>query len=205
MLLDDGRGESIIGIASFIDNSTCGRDSFYQRVDTQLAWVDEQLAKYDPAGGGPAGDGGTGDARAGERADAGLLPDASGGGAPGSDARAPALDSAAPPAGSPRDAAARDAVSAPAPDPDPTPGPDGTGKGATASAGGCTYAGTARPPLIWAAVMIGAAAWLRRRRRRCAGPTGRLLFAQNGFGLGLDDGGAATLRSLHGGDLRRGR
>jgi len=59
LLFDDGKGESIVGVASFVTNPACLRSSFYQRVDTQLAWIDEQIQKYDPGGVPTPGDGGT--------------------------------------------------------------------------------------------------------------------------------------------------
>jgi hypothetical protein len=60
LLYDNGQGESIIGIGSFVDAPACRRNAWYQRVDTQLAWIDEQIKKYDPDMTPPA-DGGTGD------------------------------------------------------------------------------------------------------------------------------------------------
>jgi V8-like Glu-specific endopeptidase len=41
--------ESIIGVTSFGDKD-CQRAAYFQRMDTQMAWVDQQLKKYDPAG-----------------------------------------------------------------------------------------------------------------------------------------------------------
>jgi hypothetical protein len=43
----DGR-EAVIGVVSFGDDEHCLQSSYFQRLDTQLAWVDEQIAKYDP-------------------------------------------------------------------------------------------------------------------------------------------------------------
>ncbi len=60
LLYDNGQGESIIGIGSFVDAPACRNNAWYQRVDTQLAWIDEQIKKYDPDMTPPA-DGGTSD------------------------------------------------------------------------------------------------------------------------------------------------
>jgi V8-like Glu-specific endopeptidase len=48
LLMDNGGGEAIIGIVSFGDDATCRKNSYFQRVDTQVAWVDQQIKKYDP-------------------------------------------------------------------------------------------------------------------------------------------------------------
>ena len=137
LLFDDGQGEAIIGIGSFVDAPACRRNAFYQRIDTQIAWIDEQIQKYDPTGSSaPPADGGVPDA-APE-----LGPDA---GAPDSATTPPAPDARAPePPSGPSmptptpDARAADARGAPAPQPPPA---TTTGGGA---AGGCSYA-AARP------------------------------------------------------------
>jgi hypothetical protein len=155
MLLDDGTGESIIGVTSFIDNSACIRDTFYQRVDTQLAWVDQQLAKYAANGPAPAGDGGAPDARAPDRADSGA-PDAA-------TSPAPRLDAAAAPQGM-RDAAApRDL--APEDDPEPEPDPAGRPGVNRGGSGGCALGGADAPAATWMAAALSAVVYLARRRR----------------------------------------
>jgi secreted trypsin-like serine protease len=64
LLLDSGAGEAVIGVVSFGDDQACLTNSFFQRIDTQVAWVDQQIARFDP-GFLPAADGGvTGDAGA---------------------------------------------------------------------------------------------------------------------------------------------
>jgi hypothetical protein len=153
MMLDVGQGESgesIIGIASFIDNSTCIRDSFFQRLDSQIAWVDEQIAKYDPGGSAP------GDDAAAAPADAG--PPDGGASAPpplSADAQAPSPDLAPPPASQPADAAPTVGAE-PAPASPPV-------RAAPRSSGGCSY-GKEGPRLTWTAASL--AIWLARRRRR---------------------------------------
>jgi MYXO-CTERM domain-containing protein len=71
MFMSDGKGgEVIIGVGSFVDDTTCRRDSFYQRVDTQLAWVDEQIRKYEPEAAMPVADAGTPDVKVDAKTDA---------------------------------------------------------------------------------------------------------------------------------------
>jgi MYXO-CTERM domain-containing protein len=94
LLMDTGRGEAIVGVVSFGDDQACLTNSFFQRLDTQVAWVDEQIARFD----GPAADGGA------------AVPDA---GRPDvARAAAPPADSAAPPDVAPP---APDAGAAPVP------------------------------------------------------------------------------------------
>jgi V8-like Glu-specific endopeptidase len=58
LFMDTGSGrESLIGVTSFGD-ATCVESGFFMRLDTQLAWVDEQIKKYDPTGLPPAADAG---------------------------------------------------------------------------------------------------------------------------------------------------
>jgi hypothetical protein len=58
LLMDLGAGEVIIGVVSFGDDASCGKSSFFQRLDTQLAWVDEQMRMWDPLYAPPLPDGG---------------------------------------------------------------------------------------------------------------------------------------------------
>jgi hypothetical protein len=177
LLLDDGKGESVIGVSSFVDAPACRRNSWYQRVDTQLAWIDEQIQKYDPDGLTPASDGGAGDTGvpgtdAGTGAgDAAASPDAA------ADARA-APDSApgtSPPPGPAADAGAAD--TAPTSDPNPTPPPPTAGPGPS-DGGGCSLlparAGNASGALVLSLLPLFGLASLRagaaRRKRRTAGP-----------------------------------
>jgi len=58
LLMDLGAGEVVVGVGSFSDDPDCLRSSFFQRLDTQIRWVDAQIAKYDrPDGGVDAGRG----------------------------------------------------------------------------------------------------------------------------------------------------
>jgi hypothetical protein len=150
MLLDDGQAESIIGVGSFVDAPACRRDSFYQRVDTQLAWIDEQIQKYEPGGTAPPADGGVIDAGGPPVvADASATPDVN---TPPAvvDAQVPAADSAPPMAASTPDAG-RGAVVRPA----------------SHTEGGCSYSRGPRHQ-VGGALMSAllALAWALRRRRR---------------------------------------
>ena len=95
LLLDDGQGEALIGVSSFVDAPACRRNSFFQRVDTQIGWIDEQIQKYDPTGMAPA-DAGMSDGQSPVVSDAGL-PEASSQPPPiiAVDAQAPPADSGA--------------------------------------------------------------------------------------------------------------
>jgi hypothetical protein len=172
LLLDrgDGQGEAIIGINSFVDAPACRRNSFFQRVDTQLGWIDEQIKKYDPDGTVPPADGGAGDAQgpaipdaAPEAASPMPAPNPTPPVAP-ADAQAPATDgpSVTQPTG--------DAGGGPAPrapdagtqvGPAPSAGDDGGGCrfSGNASAGGSSGVGTT----VAVALLF---AWSARRRRR---------------------------------------
>ena len=48
LLLKVGGTERLIGVVSFGDDEQCLQSSYFQRLDTQIAWVDEQIAKHDP-------------------------------------------------------------------------------------------------------------------------------------------------------------
>lgn len=168
MLLDMGDGEVIIGINSFVDAPACRRNSFFQRVDTQLGWIDEQIKKHDPDGLVPPTDAGPSDAQGPAIVDAG--PDASSPMPPPPppppgppDAQAPATDAApvAPPTGS---------GGAPAPTPPvvaPSPAPPASSVDA---AGGCRFSGnasvTGRDGAGASVVVAFTLAWVGRRRRR---------------------------------------
>lgn len=140
LLLDDGQGESIIGIASFVDAPACRRNAFYQRIDTQIAWIDEQIQKLDPGGSAPPADAGTADTAPPVIPDAGAPEATTPPPAPTPDARAPE------PPGGPNmptptpDARAADARGTGGVSPQPPPSTT-TGGGA---AGGCSYT-AARP------------------------------------------------------------
>jgi hypothetical protein len=171
LLLDDGRGggESIIGVSSFVDAPACRRNSWYQRVDTQLAWIDEQIQKYDPGGLAPAGDGGAGDTGAPAGTDA-RAADASTPPLDGPDARTVEADSAPPstsppptPSG-PVDARAADAPPRSDPPPVSPPAPGGT---AQADGGGCRMFPDHAPggsSVLLPALLL-ALAWLGARHR----------------------------------------
>lgn len=180
LLLDlgDGRGEVIIGINSFVDAPACRRNSFFQRVDTQLAWIDEQIKKYDPDGMLPSTDGGAGDSQAtvdaalGDAASPPLnSPDAAVTPGAGSDAQAPASD------GPPALPATSDAGGG---NPGPPRGsPDSGASLAPTSAddggGGCRYGGAGATGgggglTVLLGLML---AWIGGRRRRCPGATPR--------------------------------
>jgi hypothetical protein len=170
LLLDvgDGQGEAIIGINSFVDAPACRRNSFFQRVDTQLAWIDEQIKKYDPEGRLPPTDGGA------------------------SEAQSPALPDATPEVSSPLPApppnpADAQAPTSPGPSPAPPKGDAGTAPGPrgpdaasppgpTAPPGdaavGCRFGGGASAgggggATFAVALMF---AWAARRRRRSQAP-----------------------------------
>jgi hypothetical protein len=153
MLFDDGKGEAIVGVGSFVTNPECLRSSYYQRIDTQLAWLDQQIQKYDPGGLAPPADGGPRDGPPASPPDAeapATTPDArpvdtAPSMMPAPDARPRTVDSAAP---------------AMEPEPEPTPGT----KPAGADGGGCS-AGR-RPSGGGSALLLIALAALGRRRRR---------------------------------------
>ena len=173
--MGDGQGEAIIGINSFVDAPACRRNSFFQRVDTQLAWIDEQIKKYDPDMLPPA-DGGAGDAQGPAILDA--APEAS----------SPMPDPTPTPPVAPTDA---QAPTTGGPSVPPTTGDAGGGRapgapdvgpqrGPTASPGdaavGCRFSGNASPAgsggvgtTVTVALML---AWAARRRRRRGGGAG---------------------------------
>jgi hypothetical protein len=156
LLLDDGRGESIVGVGSFVVNPACRRDSFYQRLDTQLAWVDEQIRKYDPDASAPPSDGSAGDAGPGGPPDAGAPDPMPAPTTPPAPATAPDAHLADPPPPLP----------SPAPDarsPDPTPPPVNPPLPAGSSEGGCSYAPGGDAGL--GALLLLTLACVRRRRR----------------------------------------
>jgi hypothetical protein len=77
LLMDFGQGEVMVGVESHSDAENCMLHSFFQRVDTQVAWIDEQIRRFDPDGGAPlppdagSADAGTADVIAGADAPAG--------------------------------------------------------------------------------------------------------------------------------------
>jgi secreted trypsin-like serine protease len=170
MLLDrgDGQGEAIIGINSFVDAPACRNNSYFQRVDTQLPWIDEQIKKYDPDGMLPPTDAGAVDAQR-----------------PGSPDAAPEAPSVQPevmpnPPVTPADAQSpgtggspappRDAGSAPrAPDVSTQPGPTAAAPIETAT--GCRFGGSAPPAGSkgGAVAVVVLFAWAARRHRRRPG------------------------------------
>jgi hypothetical protein len=156
LLFDDGKGESIIGIASFVENPACQRGSFYQRVDTQLAWIDEQIMKLQVAGPAPGADAGASAADAAPP----VSPDAS------------APDPVTPPAADARPAA-DSAPSKPAPTPDarvePEPEPEPVHP-TTGASGGCRYAGGAARDAAALPGLLLVLAWAARRARRRPDP-----------------------------------
>jgi hypothetical protein len=126
LLFDDGTGEAIIGVSSFVDAPACRRNSWYQRVDTQLAWIEEQIGKYGTDG-LPPPDGGASDAGP---ADTIGTPPAE----PGPDARPAEPDSAPPTPAPPGEAAAPDAAPKPGAPAGPAPTAPAFNSG---DAGGC--------------------------------------------------------------------
>jgi secreted trypsin-like serine protease len=160
LLMDNGSGESLIGVVSFGDSSTCVGNSFFQRLDTQMAWVDQQIKKYDPAG--ASADGGAGDAESPtsdaapattEPPDAAPQPDLANVLQPDSAAPAARTDAAPRPAPKPADAA-------PAGDSEPPPA-----SRQTKISSGCELAPAPTAGGIWLVGAIVASAWLARRRR----------------------------------------
>jgi secreted trypsin-like serine protease len=154
LLIDDGQGEAIAGVGSFVANPACLRDSFYQRLDTQVAWLDQQIQKYDPRGMEPADAGA--DGMPATMADAGTPADAD------EPDAAPTRPQPLP------DAGPADATHAPAMEPEPTPPETTPSKG-----GGCDLAesprGGAGVTMVLALALIG-----RRRRSRPLGQTVKL-------------------------------
>jgi hypothetical protein len=159
LLLDDGGGESIIGVASFVVNPPCQRDSFYQRLDTQLAWIDEQIRKYDPPGGAAPADAGLGDAGSANTPDARPVEDAV---VPaGDDVRGAEVDAASGKGSRSPDAAGV----APQPNVDAQSEPPTAGA-THDTAGGCAVARSAgRPGTAEIAALLLGLLLLRRRRR----------------------------------------
>jgi hypothetical protein len=155
--MDDGLGESIAGIASFVDAPACLRDSYYQRVDTQLAWIDEQIQKYDPGGLAPPGDGGAADAAPAGTPDAGA-PDL---GTPPPPPDARLADALAPSPEPSRDVRGPDVARALPVEPEPEVTTPTGGSG-----GGCTYVGRAGANRLGALLL--ALAWAAGRSRRRA-------------------------------------
>jgi MYXO-CTERM domain-containing protein len=165
LLLDTGAGETIVGVVSFGDDMTCRTNSFFQRLDTQVAWVDEQIAMYDPgsvpgdAGGEPAGDAAAQPAKA----DAGAARDT----VAADTAPAPPLpaDAVAP---SPPDAEPATGAAAALPDAaSPTP-PRPMAVHPQELTGGCAcrLGGDRRPGPLAAVASLAVALAVRRRRRR---------------------------------------
>jgi V8-like Glu-specific endopeptidase len=156
LLIDDGQGEAIAGVGSFVVNPACRRDSFYQRLDTQLDWLDEQLKKYDSPAAPP-----------GTSSDGGAAADAAPALPP--DAAAPDLPPAPPPdAAAPVPPPAPDAAaSAPAPPAVPPPS-----SFASADDGGCSYA-PGRAGSAGAGLGAGSVLLALRRRRRSGRADGR--------------------------------
>jgi hypothetical protein len=160
LVMDNASGEALIGVVSFGDSMTCLGNSYFERLDTQMAWVDEQIKKYDPAG-GPV-DGGAGDAEppTGDAApatteppDAGAQPDLANVAPP--DAAAPAGR---------KDAGPRPDATAPPGDDEPPPdAPRGSHR---ATSGGCAIARANTAGGMSLVCVIVAGACLARRRRR---------------------------------------
>jgi hypothetical protein len=168
MLFDDGNGEAIIGIGSFVDDTTCRRNSYYQRVDTQTAWIDEQIQKYDPTGTPPTAD-------AGAAPDAARTVDAASpdvmrsGPLTGifADARPAEVDAEVDPVPPPMKPEPRRDAAAP-PDARVEPEPETENLTSTVS-GGCSYARAPGGGIPAGATTVGLAlalAWLGRRRHR---------------------------------------
>jgi hypothetical protein len=149
LLLDDGQGEAIIGIGSFVDAPACRRNAFYQRIDTQIAWIDEQIQKFDPTGSVPPADGGTPDTAPELKPDVGAPDAMTSPPAPELDARAPEPPSGPSLPTPTPDARAADARGAPGGAPQPPPSTT-TGGGA---AGGCSF-GAARPTGTGAGLLV---------------------------------------------------
>lgn len=162
LLMDNGSGEALIGVVSFGDSNTFVGNSFFERLDTQMAWVDEQIAKYDPSNAQPVDGGAAGPPMA----------DAAPGTTEPADAARPDLATAPPPdaaatgermdAGVPPDSGAR---GGPSPY-DAAPAPADTRESRSALAGGgCALAPGHPAGGPWLPAAIVAAACLVRRRR----------------------------------------
>jgi V8-like Glu-specific endopeptidase len=48
LLLNVAGQETLAGVVSFGDDAHCLKSSYFQRVDSQVAWIDSQIALYDP-------------------------------------------------------------------------------------------------------------------------------------------------------------
>jgi V8-like Glu-specific endopeptidase len=55
LLTSTPAGELLIGVASYGDDPHCQKNSYFGRLDSQRAWVDEQVRKYDPTAAADAG------------------------------------------------------------------------------------------------------------------------------------------------------
>jgi V8-like Glu-specific endopeptidase len=170
LLMDNGSGEALIGVVSFGDSNTCVGNSYFERLDTQMAWVDEQIKKYDPTG-APA-DGGaeppTSDAAPDTTEppeDAGL-PDRAN--IAPSDAAVPAVRLDATPR--------RSDAGVPPGDDEPSPADAGGSRAANAGSGCALAPADAHTPGgMWLAGAIVAGACLARRRRGSAHTSGQLI------------------------------
>ena len=165
LLMDNGAGEAVIGVVSFGNDATCRRDSYFQRLDTQVAWVDEQIKKYDPGAavpdGGPGSGGGDAAAADARAADTAGAPDAGAqdlGTAP--DSAPSVLPDAAMPRARPPDARA------PAGGEDAADG-DESAFSQSVAASACALAPPRAPTagVAWVAGLLLVCACLARRRR----------------------------------------
>jgi trypsin len=161
LLMDTGGGrEALIGTVSFGDDPTCRGNNYFQRIDTQVAWIDAQIKKYDPGAGSlDAGAGrDTGAADAGSL-DAGTAPPDTG--LPDAVIPEPADAAVVMPSPGRKDAGSPLAADADSPKSDPP----GQALRSRAS-GGCSVApGTrARGGAAWAALLLALLVPARRRR-----------------------------------------
>jgi V8-like Glu-specific endopeptidase len=175
LLMDTGMGEAIIGVASFVDAPACRNSSFYQRVDTQLAWIEEQIQKLDPGGMvAPADAGGLPDASSIEvgppvAPDAGMIDAAPA--LPPPPVSQPETSPPATDSGAPGPSAAPDARTADAPRPPPPSTPASETTSRAGDAGGCSHApGSPRsgPESAVALATVLVFSWISRRRRTAA-------------------------------------
>jgi V8-like Glu-specific endopeptidase len=159
LLYDDGQGETIIGIGSFVDNPACRNNAWYQRVDTQLAWIDEQIKKYDPDMALPA-DGGASDTGPSVMPDAGTpdLPTTPPSG-PSPDAQAPPTGTTPPMTPPAADGRPADSARSPGTTPPPSTVPTTT----VSDSGGCSLASRPDAGPGWWFVLLFALALVGRR------------------------------------------
>jgi MYXO-CTERM domain-containing protein len=165
LLMDTGSGEAIIGVVSFGTDMNCGSDSYFQRLDTQIDWVDQQIKQADPnavlptAGGGSSSDGGTAAADGAASRDAAAAPP------PSPDAAPPPPDAAPlPPVVVPLPVVTDAGAIAPPP-PDAAPTPTGVRSNLVQGGCGCELGAHQHRGSALGVLLTALALFIARRRR----------------------------------------